>query len=61
MFNYQEPADAAILSGRVDISRTHCITRDEVLFALESSWAFKRESDRKVTDRTKQRRRERER
>lgn len=62
---FSETCDAStFLSGRVDISRAHCIIRDGVSFTLESSWAFKRkrESDRKVTKRErKKRRRKRER
>lgn len=51
-----------LLSGGVDISRTYCIIRNEVFFFALESWAFKRESDSKVTDRTeKRKKREKER
>lgn len=48
VFNYEGLADAAILlSDRVDISRTHCTTRDEVFFLRSSRRGRLRE---KVTE-----------
>lgn len=59
VFNYEGLADAILLSGRVDISRTHCTTRVEVRFcARVVVGVLNRESDRIVTDRTRVREKE---
>jgi len=50
-FNYEGLVDAAILlSGRVDISRTHCIT-NEVFFSRSSRRGRLKEKVIEITDR----------